>query len=487
MVDVSGFDPNFDQRAAIAKKQAFNRQKTTLTPSQHDALDYLCAVRHEMHSKQRGFYLSDDPHHNNFELYIGKNGDGVLNQVLASVGLPLLHYNKDIFKVLEGHEFDRMEFKSDYEFEMYKAQFYDKSKEIIEELNTRIEGYLKKVDREHGTHYCPVGKYRVETKKDVDRVTREYAAQEVMIEGGRRQRTYHTALPADPTKKPRIFIDMEGTLSVFKKVESEEMLLEKGYFRNLEPQENVLEAVKKLIRDDKIEVFILSPVLKSSLVCMTEKMDWLKEYLPELDKMHMIFYAAGTDKTELLPGGLRENDYLLDDYTQNLYDFLPARGIKLLNGINHTNGTWRGDRVSAGRTPTSIASKLENIVLNGGHVFDVYKEASPDDLKMNDIISMVTKCTDMYTKLLNENPHAAAVLQQNLSFTGIQIQNDGRILVEYTPLKDYPYKTNLLDALQSAVDTAERIPKMEQAKNTEPVKRPDKKPDKKLNDDFGGR
>lgn len=40
-----------------------------------------------------------------------------------------------------------------------------------------------------------------------------------------------------------VYIDMDGTLADFQQVASEEELFEQGYFANLKPQINVIEAV----------------------------------------------------------------------------------------------------------------------------------------------------------------------------------------------------------------------------------------------------
>ena len=41
-------------------------------------------------------------------------------------------------------------------------------------------------------------------------------------------------------EKQRLFVDMDGTLAVFRQVDELETLYEKGYFLNLAPQRNVL-------------------------------------------------------------------------------------------------------------------------------------------------------------------------------------------------------------------------------------------------------
>ena len=172
--------------------------------------------------------------------------------------------------------------------------------------------------------------------------------------------------------KQRLFVDMDGTLAVFTPVDQLETLYQEGYFRNLKPHNNVVEAVKYIINNHpEIEVHILSAYLTDSKYALQEKNEWLDENLPEIDQAHRIFGPCGSDKKEWIPGGIREADHLLDDYTKNLNDWEPpARGIKLLNSINHTRGSWQHDRIRYDRTPGSLAEGIVGIMQGRQHIFD---------------------------------------------------------------------------------------------------------------------
>lgn len=165
-------------------------------------------------------------------------------------------------------------------------------------------------------------------------------------------------------QKFRLFVDMDGTLAEFQKVSAMEELYERGYFAQLPPQQSVVDAVRLLIyTNTSVEVFILSSVLFDSRFAMEEKNGWLNKYLPEVDRAHRIFLPCGESKVGYVPGTLRESDCLLDDYTKNLEDWSRAggRGIKLLNGINHTRGSWNGSRLSYDRSPGPLANALLEI------------------------------------------------------------------------------------------------------------------------------
>ena len=147
----------------------------------------------------------------------------------------------------------------------------------------------------------------------------------------------------------RIFVDMDGTLAQWHNVEFEQ-LFEEGYYLNLEPNQEVLADVNQLIRQGK-DVYILSAYLTESEYALQEKQEWVKKYLPDFPKEKQIFVPYGEDKANYLKKNyspITSEDYLLDDYTKNLLEWesFGGSGIKYLNGINHTRGTWQGAKVN---------------------------------------------------------------------------------------------------------------------------------------------
>lgn len=175
-----------------------------------------------------------------------------------------------------------------------------------------------------------------------------------------RQQIYELCKESVMTSKKRLFIDMDGTLAEFKVVDTLETLYEKGYFRELKPQENVIDAVKQFARENpEVEIYIMSSVLTDSKYALEEKNQWLDRYLPEIDAAHRIFPPCGEDKKAYIPGAINQDNYLLDDYTKNLAQWEPpCIGIKLLNGINHTHGTWQGAMVSMELAPAELACRI---------------------------------------------------------------------------------------------------------------------------------
>jgi len=167
---------------------------------------------------------------------------------------------------------------------------------------------------------------------------------------------------ASESTRTRLFVDMDGTLAVWHPTKKLEELYEEGYFKNLEPYQEVVNAIKTIINSKPdIEVFILSAYLSDSSYALQEKNEWLDKYLPEIDRNHRCFCHCGTDKSLAVPDGIKVTDVLLDDYTLNLKDWCPPGvGIKLLNGINDTHKTWQGERVLRFQPAEKIAEAILN-------------------------------------------------------------------------------------------------------------------------------
>lgn len=197
----------------------------------------------------------------------------------------------------------------------------------------------------------------------------------------------------------RLLVDMDGVLAKFKQVDTLEILYEKGYFLNLEPVENVINAVK-LIKEERpeIDVYILSSVLADSKYALEEKNEWLNQYLPEIDAEHRLFPPCGVNKASYVPDGIGVTDFLLDDYTHNLTSWEPpARGIKLLNGINHTNETWHGNMLRFDKEPRELADNILSVM--GGELIQDLKPQSDVDRFKEEFLAVLGEVKEIRKEL----------------------------------------------------------------------------------------
>jgi len=157
-------------------------------------------------------------------------------------------------------------------------------------------------------------------------------------------------------ERKRLFVDMDGTLFRFHDdivdedgVVQIEKMYEPDFFRNLKPFENVIVGVQMfMLEHPEVEVFTCSSVdRESQFGFIQQKNACMEEYLPEVDLEHRLYPAVGTNKADMIPGGVTKNDYLLDDYNKNLEEWLLAGGspIKCRNNINHRGlGAYGGDK-----------------------------------------------------------------------------------------------------------------------------------------------
>ncbi len=165
-------------------------------------------------------------------------------------------------------------------------------------------------------------------------------------------------------EKQRVFFDLDGVLCVFNTSATEVDLHTRGYFRTLAPMDNVVSAAKILCKTDFLDVFILSAVLIDNPYVQNEKSSWIDQYLPEIALDHRIFPPCNENKSLYVPGGITRSDVLIDDYTVNLLAW-GGHAVKLLNGINHTKGTWNKAMISYTDDPKSLANKIISICLSG--------------------------------------------------------------------------------------------------------------------------
>ena len=179
-------------------------------------------------------------------------------------------------------------------------------------------------------------------------------------------------------------MDMDGTLAEWRNIKINfnkfedfsnvekinDIIRTPGYFLSLNPHQNVVDAVRNIIKEEKIEVYILSCILPDT-TAKTEKEQWLDKYLPEIDKNHRIFVPDGEEKRKHVPNGIRETDFLFDDYTKNLNSWeQKGVGSKLLNDVNSSKGTWCGNQISFERKASEISLCLSGIILGKQTVRD---------------------------------------------------------------------------------------------------------------------
>lgn len=124
-------------------------------------------------------------------------------------------------------------------------------------------------------------------------------------------------------------------------------LYTEGYFVDLPENEIMVAQAKKLAREAEAHgcvVSIFSSFLTDSRYALTEKNLWCDRHIPEIKER--IFTPCGIPKAYQIDP-MNNGWMLLDDLTENLFDFREAggTGVKVLNGINDTHKSWTGARI----------------------------------------------------------------------------------------------------------------------------------------------
>lgn len=203
-------------------------------------------------------------------------------------------------------------------------------------------------------------------------------------------------------EKNRLFVDIDGTLAEWRNIQIDleenedaesaaqklfDILQTPGYFFSLRPNKNVVNAVKEVIQKNNVDVYILTcyPPDKEIASPKKEKDMWLDKYLPEIDSSHRIYVPYGEAKSNYVPKNISKSDFLFDDKTSNLEDFeqMGGTGIKLLNGINSTFGSWRGNQINYLRTESHMAKGLEDIVVKNTKIVDAKPPRRKDSFDYN--------------------------------------------------------------------------------------------------------
>lgn len=124
-------------------------------------------------------------------------------------------------------------------------------------------------------------------------------------------------------KKHYIYCDMDGVLADFNGQFNalERFRTEKGFFARLFPIVENLNALKVLIsrKNCKVRILTASPNEQAD----KDKITWLENFLPELEKRDIIICRVGQRKVNFMK---TKKGVLLDDYGRNLKEWNTHKG-----------------------------------------------------------------------------------------------------------------------------------------------------------------
>ena len=172
------------RREAAATRMERQREITTLTEEQHDALAALCSLRHRIHSDHRAadslFCTGSGDYDEYWQAMQGMAEDfRPMHYVFADLmaaGLPRFRFSEDGCGYCNDMDWNDDEYEDDdgtvypagidqnenenlfwEKYEACKRPLYA----LVEDWNWAVEQYLQAIDEAHGTSYAPTGAQRI--------------------------------------------------------------------------------------------------------------------------------------------------------------------------------------------------------------------------------------------------------------------------------------------------------------------------------------
>ena len=143
----------------------------------------------------------------------------------------------------------------------------------------------------------------------------------------------------------KIFLDMDGTIARFNVRNAlERFANEKNFFKNLKAYKGI-NIINELAKENNIYIISASPNESAD----NDKIEWLKQYLPNLPKENITICRIGENKANVIQNKynitIDKECLLLDDYTKNLVEWEQYGGIgikRITSVADNSTKKWKG-------------------------------------------------------------------------------------------------------------------------------------------------
>lgn len=170
------------------------------------------------------------------------------------------------------------------------------------------------------------------------------------------------------TGKKVICFDIDGTIVNPFDIKNylPKMQKDKTFFYDIPPYENMLKAFEKIVEeyaeDESVSLMIITS-LNENPYCQPGKEYWISKNLTNNPNVQIVYAEKGVSKSKYVKN-MRTNVYLIDDYSENLRNFVKdgGSGIKAINQINGSGTKWKGARINVFDAPDKIVMDIKKIV-----------------------------------------------------------------------------------------------------------------------------
>lgn len=130
-----------------------------MTEEQVEAMEQLCKDRHYLHTHASDLFISESADHDPIVRMLDEEYESESNiaHYLTAAGFDnnlkfdTINLDDDSTFYLDN------DFENDDEREEARIEALENSADFMENVNDKIEKFMRSVDEKYGTHYCPTG------------------------------------------------------------------------------------------------------------------------------------------------------------------------------------------------------------------------------------------------------------------------------------------------------------------------------------------
>jgi hypothetical protein len=138
----------------VDSKNRANQQNSNLTQEQHEAIQLVCSMRHELHSNLEDLIISESSNFSRFSDWLISETES-FKAILDRAGIQNdLQWNPEDLPD-DDSIYAELGIYEDYE------DFYYQAYEVASDIHNHIENTIRNIDSKYATSYAPTGLARL--------------------------------------------------------------------------------------------------------------------------------------------------------------------------------------------------------------------------------------------------------------------------------------------------------------------------------------